>query len=276
MMRDQELVEFLQWGLPRLRLRWEGFRKVRRQVGKRLTRRLAELKLSTLDQYRHRLEDDSGEWDAFDKLCHITISRLYRDKHVFDVLGASVLPELGEAARRQGRALRCWCAGCACGEEVYTLKLLWELDVRPRLRGGKLEIVGSDADPIALRRAEEGCFSSSSLKEVPAHWRKAAFRTGDSRYCVHAKYREGIDFRLQDIRAEIPPGPFDLILCRNLVFTYFDLEQRRELLGRIAGALREEGYLVIGAHEKLPDESGIFSQIPGCLEIFQKARPCRR
>lgn len=275
-MRDQELTAFLQWALPRLRLRWEGFRRVRRQVGKRLSRRLAELKLSTLDQYRLRLEDDLTEQDVLDGLCHITISRLYRDRHVFDALGASVLPELGKAANRQGRAMQCWCAGCACGEEVYTLKLLWELDVRPKLHGARLEIIGSDADAVVLHRAEEGCFSWSSLKEVPAHWRELAFTMDDSRYCVHAKYRDGLVFRLQDIRAEIPLGPFDLILCRNLVFTYFDPEQQRELLGRIAGALREDGYLMIGAHEKLPDERRIFSRISACREILQKAHPSRR
>ncbi len=123
-MRDEELVAFLQWALPRLRLRWRGFRKVRRQVGKRLRRRLAQLKLQTLDQYRARLEGDPREWGVLDGLCHITISCLYRDKHVFDALGARVLIELGEAAYSQRRPVWCWCAGCACGEEVYTLKIM--------------------------------------------------------------------------------------------------------------------------------------------------------
>lgn len=88
-MRNQELVAFLQWALPRLRLRWEGFRKVRRQVGKRLGRRLAELKLNTLDQYRDQLQNDPAEWSRLDELCHITISCFYRDKGVFDTCARS-------------------------------------------------------------------------------------------------------------------------------------------------------------------------------------------
>ena len=132
--------------------------------------------------------------------------------------------------------------GCACGEEVYTLKLLWELDVRPKLPRGRLEIIGSDADLIVLQRAERGCFSSSSLKGMPAHWRELAFTRDDDCYCIRAEYRDGLAFLLQDIRSEIPAGPFDLILCRNLVFTYFDIERQREMIGRIAAALRDGGY----------------------------------
>ena len=138
---------------------------------------------------------------AFDGLCHITISCLYRDKHVFDTLGERVVPELGKASCLQDRAVRCWCGGCACGEEVYTLKLLWELDVRPRRPRGRLEIIGSDADLIVLQRAERGCFSSSSLKGMPAHWRELAFTRDDDCYCIRAEYRDGLAFLLQNIRS---------------------------------------------------------------------------
>jgi chemotaxis protein methyltransferase CheR len=204
-MRDEEVVTFLRWALPRLQLRWEGFRKVRRQVRKRLGRRLRELKLDTLDQYRNQLQDDPTEWRVFDELCHITISRLYRDKHVFDALGSLVLPKLAREANSQDRAVRCWCAGCACGEEVYTLKILFELDVRPKLPRGRLEIAGSDADATVLKRARKGCFAPGSLKNMPAHWRELAFSRDDARYCVRAEYRDGITFLRQDIRSEIPP-----------------------------------------------------------------------
>jgi chemotaxis protein methyltransferase CheR len=269
-MRDQELVAFLQWALPRLRLRWQGFRKVRRQVGKRLSRRLAELELQNLDEYRHRLGCDPMEWRRLDGLCHVTISRFYRDKHVFDTLSARVLPELAEFAISRDRPVRCWCAGCASGEEVYTLKLVFDFDVRPRLPRALIEIIGTDADPIVLERARRGCFPSSSLADAPARWRELAFTRDDDSYCLAAVRREGLIFSLQDIRSETPVGPFDLILCRNLVFTYFDVELQREMTERIAAALRGGGYLIIGAHERLPSDSRLFEQAPGCREILRK------
>ena len=82
-MRDAEAVLFLQWALPRLRMRWPGFRRVRGQVAKRLRRRLAELRLPDLAAYRHRLEADEGEWDELDARCRVTISRFLRDRAVW-------------------------------------------------------------------------------------------------------------------------------------------------------------------------------------------------
>ncbi len=148
--------------------------------------------------------------------------------------------------------------------------------MRPRLPEGRLKIIGSDADSVVLYRAKIGCFCSSSLKDVPARWREIAFTRDGDRYCVRAEYREGLAFLSQDIRSEIPVGFFDLILCRNLVFTYFDIERQREMLDRIARAVLAGGYLVIGAHETLPDNGRGLTPISGCREILcmmQRPRP---
>jgi len=269
-MRDDECVVFLQWALPELRLRWPGFRKVRRQVCKRLRGRLVELGLNTLDEYRNRLETDPAEWSRLDDLCHITISCFYRDKHVFDVLSAQIMPELGRVASRKSRAVRCWCAGCASGEEVFTLKIIWDLEVQPTVARTRLELIGTDVEDAVLQRARRGCFSAGSLRESPSHWRERAFTRVGQLYCVRDVHREGITFLHQDIRSEFPPGPFDLILCRNLIFTYFEPELQRTLLNRMTPLLREGGYLVIGAHEQPPQVDHAFRPIVGCKEIYRR------
>ena len=90
-MTDSDCVEFLQWALPRLKMRWPGFRKVRKQVGKRIRRRMRDLKLNGLSDYRCYLETHADEWARLDEICRITISRFYRDKGVFDELRDTVL-----------------------------------------------------------------------------------------------------------------------------------------------------------------------------------------
>lgn len=271
-MRDEECVAFLQWALPRLQLRWVGFRKVRRQVCKRLRHRLRELGLENLAQYRSRLDADPAEWAALDDLCHITISRLYRDRHVFDCLGMQVLPELGKMASLESRPVRCWCAGCASGEEVYTLRILWDLEIRPSLPDTRFELIGTDVEDIVLERARRGCFSAGSFKDAPAQWWEAAFNRVGNIYCVKDVHREALTFLHQDIRFEIPQGPFDLILCRNLVFTYFEPDLQLTMLDRMASVLREGGYLVIGAHERLPKDGSSFEPLPGCREILRQKK----
>lgn len=113
-MKDSDCVSFLQWALPRLGFRWPGFRKVRRQVCKRIDRRIGKLKLPGPAAYREYLEQVASEWDVLDQFCRISISRFYRDRRVFDHLRDTVLPELADAAMASGESvLRCWSAGCA-------------------------------------------------------------------------------------------------------------------------------------------------------------------
>jgi hypothetical protein len=132
-MTDADVVAFLQWALPTLRMRWPGFRKVRGQVRKRLARRLRELDLETLRDYEAHLEAHPEEWATLDGFCRITISRFYRDRGVFDTLRDRVLPDLGSIAEaRRASVIRAWSAGCASGEEPYSLSLAWELGTRRR------------------------------------------------------------------------------------------------------------------------------------------------
>jgi len=270
-MTDAECVALLRWALPRLGLRWPGFRKVRRQVCKRVARRMAALGLAEVAAYRARLEREASEWELLDGLCRITISRFWRDRGVFEHLGARVLPELARRAGVEGRdTLACWSAGCAGGEEPYSLKILWELGPGPGFPGLRLEVIGSDADPIMVRRARAGLYGGGSLKELPAAWRQAAFEAAGARYRLRPRFRAGVAFARQDIRRRMPEGPFDLILCRNLVFTYFDEAGQRRLARRLARRLRPGGMLVLGKHEAPPEGCGELITTEPKLGIYRR------
>lgn len=274
--RDSDCVRFLQWCLPRLELRWPGYRKVRRTVCKRLRRRLRALDLADLEAYRRLLERDGPEWDRLDAFCRIPISRFYRDRAVFEALGARVMPELAQAAATRGDAgLRAWCAGCASGEEVYTLRLVWDLSVQPSCPGLALWILGTDAEAVLLERARAASYPAGSLKELPSAWRRRAFAEADGLYRLRPTFRHDIALRRQDIRRRRPKGPFDLILCRNLAFTYFSGPLQLRVLAALCRRLRPGGALVIGAHEVLPSDAPAAAHLerlaPG-LSIYRLSR----
>jgi chemotaxis protein methyltransferase CheR len=272
-MSDTECVAFLQWALPRIELRWSGFRKVRRQVCKRVKWRIRALGLDGFADYRSRLEQDPGEWYAFDECCRVTISRFGRDRGVFERLREGVLPDLARRAEREGRSLiRCWSAGCASGEEVYTLEIAWNLAVAPRFPSLDLAIIGTDVDETVLSRARVGTYERSSLKELPESVISQTLERRGDIYSVRALHRRGVTFLRQDLRRETPPAPFDLVLCRNLAFTYFAPDLQRKILARIAAALAPGGYLVVGAHEKLPDETSAFEPDAHSRQIFRSRR----
>jgi chemotaxis protein methyltransferase CheR len=238
-------------------MRWPGFRKVRRQVCKRLRRRLAELDLPDLEAYRAYLERDAGEWATLESLTRITISRFNRDRGVFACLEREVLPALADDVRaRGGDALVVWSAGCASGEEPYTLAILWQLSLAGRFPGLTIRILATDADATLLARARRGCYGTGSVRELPAPWRAAAFVERAGSHCLRDDFKVGVRLVRHDIRRSPPNGPFDLVLCRNLAFTYFDLAEQRVAAARIGESLRGGGALVVGAHEALPEGVG--------------------
>jgi len=254
-MRDVDCIAFLQEVLPRLGLRWKGFRNVRRQVCRRLHRRLRELGLDSLDAYGEKLEHDPAEWAVLDALCRVTISRFWRDRGVFEALRDDLLPELATLALDRGDTeLRAWSAGCASGEEPWTLALLWQLELAPRFPDLELRVVATDMDARLLERAREAVYETSSLKELPAELRARAFEPFDGNEQLRADLRSGVELRLEDVRrgAPVDRGPFDLILCRNVAFTYFDEATQCDVAGRFADALVPRGALIVGGHEHLP------------------------
>jgi chemotaxis protein methyltransferase CheR len=183
-MNDNTCVRFLQKILPRLGMRWSGFRKVRGQVCKRVRRRIAELNLESVAAYEEYLLGHDEEWAMVDRMCRITISRFYRDQGVFSSLAEEVLPALQDRAAARGeRNMRCWSVGCASGEEPYTLALLFELQLNKEARGD-LRIVATDSDPLLLSRARAACYHSSSLKELPAPLLTRGFQRQGERYCL--------------------------------------------------------------------------------------------
>jgi len=249
-MHDPECTAFLQWALPRLDLRWLGFRKVRAQVCKRLKRRMHLLGLPGFVAYRDRLDADPDEWRVVDECCRITISRFFRDRRVFEILGERILPRIAQRARNQQRDAQFWSVGCASGEEPYTLRLLWDLKIDAAAR---LSIVATDVDDAVLTRARKGCYPGASLRELPADLIVRGFAKGDQFFRIFERHRRDITFMHHDVRSEVMPGLFDLILCRNLAFTYFAPRLQRQVIERLAERLRPNGLLVIGAHERLPD-----------------------
>jgi len=267
-MRDAECTAFLQWALPHLDRHWPGYRKVRRIVCKRLGRRQRALGLAGLDAYRTRLLEREEEWAELDALCGIPISCFYRDRGVFDTLEREVLPALGEAAAPRG-SLEAWSAGCACGEEPYTLAMLWAVRLQARHSRLALRIVATDADEQLLARAREGVFSPSSLKELPDDLRAAGFERVDGRWRVREPLRR-VEFLRQDLREAMPRGPFDLILCRNVLLTYYAPPLRQRLVERVVERLRPGGALVVGIHETIPAEVLGVEAWPGARAIYRR------
>jgi chemotaxis protein methyltransferase CheR len=262
---------FLRYALPHLGLHWPGYRRVHGQVCKRIVRRIRALGLTGFDPYRTYVTEHPEEWQEVDRCCQITISACYRDPPMFDALARGVLPRLAQEALDHGRTVvRCWSAGCASGEEPYSLSIAWRLAVTPALPGVRLDVVATDTCQAVIARARAGCYAAGSLRALPPAWAAQAFARVGREFCLRPPFRDGVGFICQDLRAEAPAGPFDLVLCRNLAFTYFAPAMQATVEARLAGVLRPGGVLVIGRRERLPEGQRHFTALADCPYAFSR------
>lgn len=240
-------------------------------IQRRVARRMSALRITTWQGYAELLERDPEEAARLLGLLTVTISRYFRDRDVFEALAREVLPAIlarAGAHPARGDPLRVWSAGCASGEEPYSLAMAWELWA-PRAGTSRkpvaaLRILATDLDAAALERARWGIASDSSLKEVPEEARERFFRRAPEGWEVLETIRAGVRLRRHDLARDRPLAPdgspapagtpdlFDLVLCRNSAFTYLARPLRGPTLERLAALLAPGGALAIGAKESLP------------------------
>jgi chemotaxis protein methyltransferase CheR len=276
-MNDAACVAFLQWALPQLGRRWDGYRKVRRQVCRRVWRRVGELGLDSFAEYRSHLERNPDEWPRLDAMTDITISRFYRDRAVYDFLRSEVLPTLIDEAHQSGRTtVRVWSAGCANGEEPYTLVIIRELTLSATTSDIPLAILATDIKPAVLRRAAQARYPQSTLRDLPTDLRETAFDQDGDEFVLLPRFRRGVTLAQHDIRSGLPDGPFDLVLCRYLAFTYFDEARQRDMTRALTRVIRPGGALVLGNREAPPAGEPGFSPWSQRLRVFQRCADSQR
>jgi len=205
------------------------------------------------------------------KALTIHVSQFFRNPSTFHALQHEVLPAiLAEKDRTGGRALRLWSAGCACGEEAYSLALLLCEAAQEALRRYSTTIYGTDIEPECLRAAREGRYPAASLKSVPASWRQRYFTPAGAQYAVGPELRSLVHFKRHNILDPVPFGRIDLAVFRNVLIYMADSLQEQVLLG-IHGALNAGGYLILGKVEGLSGSAkDVFAPVNVPERIYRK------
>ncbi len=247
--------EFLKWAIVELRLRRAGYRKVKKQVYKRINSRMKILHLKSYDDYKEYIEGNSAEWDVLDKMMQISISRFFRDIKTWELLGDKLLPERAARAAKESRPFYCWSIGCASGEEPYSLAILYHQKLKHLYPNLDFQIIATDANTHLLERAVKACYPAGNVKDVPGKWLETYFFHKNGMYFLKDTAKSMVDFYNQDIRKEMPGGRFDIVFCKNIVGMYYSTEYATEIYNRIAEKIYPGGFLITGNHEPLPIDS---------------------
>lgn len=218
----------------------------------RLTRRLRELGLRSFAAYYRRLKADAQERVQMVDRVSTNETHFFREPRQFEFLETEVIPEL---LRGAPRPVRVWSAGCSTGEEAYSVAAVLRAAL-PAERGWSPQIFGNDISTRVLERACEARWPLEKAHEIPSRYRRAFFLRGygsqEGWMKAEAELREIIRFEHQSLLDEDAkvPGPFDLVLCRN-VLIYFDTPTKRRVIDRLIAQLAPDGYLFLGHAESL-------------------------
>ncbi|WP_172293909.1 protein-glutamate O-methyltransferase CheR [Pseudoruegeria sp. HB172150] len=225
-------------------------------VHSRLSGRLRSLGLTTYRAYCDFIEGIDGETERLEMLSVLTtnVTRFFREPHHFDYLRQHMIPEL-RITLQSGGSVRIWSAGCASGEEPYTLALTFLQEI-PDIARYDFRILASDIDPAILQLASAGTYSSRSLAQVPQDQKDRYFRpcTDDpDSWQVGSELQSLITFRRLNLIGEWPfKRKFDVIMCRNVVI-YFGAETKAAVWKRFVENLHPGGWLITGHSERLTD-----------------------
>lgn len=223
----------------------------------RLARRLRELGLGSYQEYFDRIQADEEERLLLLDAISTNETHFFRQPKQFEFLERDIIPQwrAGAAAGRMARSLRIWSAACSTGEEPYSLAMLL-LEQFPPETGWRIQIVASDLSRRVLEQAVAGVWPIERMQEIPEKYLKRFMLRGLGAHSGVMKAGPELRATIQFLRLNLHgetygvQGPFDLILCRN-VMIYFDQAGKRRVVERLLQHLAPGGYLLVGQVESL-------------------------
>jgi two-component system, chemotaxis family, CheB/CheR fusion protein len=217
-------------------------------IRRRLQRRMADTNQDSIEEYTSYLRRHPEEYERLVGSFLIKVTDFFRDSELFDHLRTEVLPDVIAEARARGSELRLWSAGCATGEEAYSLAIMVADILGTELEESSVRIFATDIDPQAVSYARRGLYATAALDVIPADLRARYFTPVDGGYEVKKAIRRMIVFAPHDLGQRAPFPRIDLALCRN-VLIYFTPELQRRALQLFAFALQPGGRLILGKSE---------------------------
>lgn len=263
---EDELGEIL--GLVRRETRVDFTQYKINTIRRRIERRIGLTRSHGVDDYLDLLRSSPEEIRTLGQELLVSVTNFFRDPEAFEVIAREVMPRLVREAGDRGE-LRIWVAGCATGEEAYTLAILVHEEIERQDRSVPFKIFATDIDRRAIERAASGVYHTGFMSNVSEERaRKYFVQRGDDDHVVPA-IREKVIFAVHDLVKDPPFTRIDLITCRNLLI-YFQPSLQQLAIARILFALRPQGLLFLGPSETTGKHAPSFDTVDARWKILRK------
>jgi len=235
---------------------------------RRVDRRMSDVNIGDYADYMDFLQVHPEEFTALFNTILINVTGFFRDPDAWEYLRTESLPAV-IAARRPEALLRVWSAGCASGEEAYTLAITLAEILGPTEFRDRVKIYATDVDDDGLVQARQGAYSERGVAGVPPDLLDKYFEKTNGRYVFRKDLRRSVIFGRNDLVQDAPISRIDLLLCRNTLM-YFNAETQARILGRFHFAITDYGLLFLGKAEMLLSHAGLFTPVDLKQRIFRK------
>jgi two-component system CheB/CheR fusion protein len=235
---------------------------------RRVRRRMQQIGIGSYEDYQRCIDGDPHEGSRLLDTVLINVTRFFRDAQAWDVLAQKALPALFEE-RPLGSSFRVWCAGCASGEEPYSLAILLCEILDGRVNDYETKIYATDIDEGALNAARRAEYAPEALRGVKPEIREKYF-TGKATLRLARSVRRMVIFGRSNLLTDAPISHVDLLLCRN-VLIYFNAAAQAHIMGRLKHALNEGGVLFLGKSESQLHRDSELIAIDPRWRIFRRA-----
>jgi two-component system CheB/CheR fusion protein len=239
----------------------------RTSLMRRVDRRMQDADIPTYEAYLDLLQVRPEEFTALFNTILINVTDFFRDEESWQHLRDVLLPTLLE--RKAGAAIRVWSAGCATGEEAYTLAILFAEALGVEVFRDRVKIYATDVDDEALAHARQATYSEREVSGIPAELLEKYFEVVEDRYVFSKDLRRAVIFGRNDLVQDAPISRIDLLVCRNTLM-YFNAETQAKVVGRFHFALATEGILFLGKAEMLLGYGSMFEPIDLKRRFFSR------
>ncbi len=240
----------------------------RSSLTRRVRRRMSEVGIDTFGEYLDFLHMHQEEYTPLFNTILINVTAFLRDSDAWTHLRTEVLPAV-VAARRPSEQVRVWSAGCASGEEAYSIAMVLAEILGVEQARERLKIYATDVDEEALGQARLATYTDREVAAVPADLREKYFERHGSRQVFHRELRRSVIFGRNDLVRDAPISRVDLLLCRNTLM-YFTAETQARILGGFHFALADTGALFLGRAEMLLSHRHLFEPVDLERRFFRK------
>lgn len=237
---------------------------------RRITVRMRVKGASSFQEYGEILDTDPFEYERLIATLTINVSKFFRNPETFASIAAKVIPQI---ARPSTPVVRIWSAGCASGEEAYSLAVLCDQHARQHgTASSRFEILGTDVDTHAIASARRARYAAAAFAETTPAVRDMYFPISNGLHSPSPEIRRLVSFQRADLLDVAPPAVrVSVIVCRNVII-YFTRPAQEWLFQRFHEVLLPEGFLVLGKVETLLGKSrGMFASVSPRERIFRRA-----